>query len=304
MNLLRGFVPALLTPFTKDGERVDYEALERLAAYLLSSGVGGVFVTGTTGEFISLSPDERRRVIAEATELFTGKTTVVAHVGSYNTAEAVSLTRFAVEHGVDAVASLPPYFYGMDDSAQFQYFGTIARNAGDTPVFLYNLPQCACNAVSLELIPRLKEVCPNIRGIKDSSGDVKRLEETLALGIEGFEVVCGADHLTQTALKLGCRASVTSTGNAFPEAFGAVYDAFETGDDQAATEAQSRLTALTEVLLGGRLVATYKASLALKGVDVGTVRPPQRRLAADELSAMKKGLTELKFIQCGEHRSA
>ena len=294
--MLQGVIPALLTPFTAGGESVDYAGLERLCNHLVTSKVEGAFVTGTTGEFISLSPAERRSVIGSAHGMLSGRIKVLVHVGSYNTAEAVSLVHFSRDLGVDAVASLPPYFFGIDEDGLFAHFSAICAAAGDMPVFLYNLPQCAKNHISLDVIKRLKDAYPNLRGIKDSSGDMERLKATIELGLPDFDVVCGADHETYTGLKLGAVASVTSTGNSFPEAFHNIYKAFAAGDHDAAKKAQERLTALTKVLLEGAYVATYKHSLALRGVDVGTVRPPQRELTAAEKEKVRAGLSELAFI--------
>ena len=294
--MLHGVIPALLTPFTAGGEEVDYAALERLCQHLVDTRVEGAFVTGTTGEFISLSPEERRSVIKKSHEFLSGKIKFLVHVGSYNTAEAVDLVKYSCDLGVDAVASLPPYFFGIDEDGLFAHFSAICEAAGEMPVFLYNLPQCAGNHISLDIIKKLKNVYSNLRGIKDSSGDMERLKATVELGLEDFDVVCGADHETYTGLTLGAVASVTSTGNVFAEAFHDIYNAYDGGDHDGAKKAQERLTALTKVLLEGGYVSAYKNALAMRGVDVGTVRPPQRELTETELKTLRQGLTDLNFI--------
>ena len=98
------------------------------------------------------------------------------------------------------------------------------------------------------------------------------------------------------ALRLGAKASVTSTANAFPEVFQAVYDAFNAGDIQRAEEAQDRLTALTKILMSGRYLATYKTALRLRGIDIGTVRPPHRELTDTEAHKLTVSLKDMGLI--------
>ena len=121
--MLRGVIPALLTPFTDD--QVDVPGLRRLCDFLVSRRVAGIFITGTTGEFVSLNPDERRAVIREVLRHVDGKIAVLVHVGAHNTTEAVELTRLAREEDADGVGCMPPYFYGMDDEAQYAYFSAV-----------------------------------------------------------------------------------------------------------------------------------------------------------------------------------
>ena len=293
--MLRGVIPALLTPFSDD--QVDIAALRRLCDFLVSRHVAGIFITGTTGEFVSLHPNERRAVIREVLDHVAGKIVVLVHVGAYNTAEAVALTCLAREEGADGIGSMPPYFYGMDDEAQYCFFSAVLEAADGMPSYLYNIPQCAGNEISLSLIVRLKQDFAHLRGVKDSSGDMDRFRATVELDLPDFEAICGADHETLTALTLGGHASVTSTGNAFPEVFQAVYQAFEQGDLDEAARAQERLTALTKVLREGRYIAAYKTALRLRGVDVATVRAPQRELTEEEVMDLHTGLKDLGLVE-------
>ncbi len=292
--MLQGVLPALLTPFA-DG-KVDLSALRGLCDFLISKRVAGLFITGTTGEFVSLDPSERRQVVEAVTEHVDGRTTVLVHTCAHNTAEAVAQTKFASASGADGIGCTTPYFYGMDDEALYAFFSSVLEAADGSPSFLYNIPQCSGPVIPLPLIVRLKEQFGHVRGTKDSSGDMGRFEELIGLGLPDFQVVCGADHETFTALTLGGKASVTSTGNAFPEAFLAVYEAFDAGDMDGAASAQDRLTALTKVLHEGGLMHAYKVALGMRGVDAGTVRPPQRQLSDTEIANVRSGLMQLGFI--------
>jgi 4-hydroxy-tetrahydrodipicolinate synthase len=220
----------------------------------------------------------------------------LVHTCAHNTAEAAELTRFARENGADGIGCTTPYFYTMDESAQYQFFSSVLEAADGLPSYLYNIPQCSGNVIGLPLMQRLKSEFAHVRGTKDSGGDMERFKSLIELGLPDFQVICGADHETLTALKLGGTASVTSTGNAYPELFQAVYDAFEKGDLEGAEQAQERLTALTKVLFEGRLVAAYKVALGYRGVDAGTVRSPQRELTDEEKAAVKSGLDDLGLL--------
>jgi len=294
--MLSGVVPALMTPFTAGGEKYDRNRLRGLCEHLISSRVGGLFVTGTTGEFIALSPEERRQVIEDAVEFAGGRTKIIVHACSYNTMESVALAEFACRIGADGVGSLPPYFHPMDEEAQYAFFSRMCEAVQGKPFYLYNLPAYAANEISLPLIRRLKAAFPHLKGIKDSSGDLERMKNELEMGLPDFQVISGADHRTLDALRLGAKASVTSTANAFPEVFQAVYDAFNAGDMRRAEEAQERLTALTKILMSGRYLATYKTALRLRGIDIGTVRPPHRELTDSEAHKLTVSVKDMGLI--------
>jgi dihydrodipicolinate synthase/N-acetylneuraminate lyase len=294
--MIQGVIPALMTPFNTGGREVDVPALKRLCDHLIAVKVSGLFVTGTTAEFVSLSPDERRLVIREVLRYVGDQLTVIVHVGSYNTEEATSLTRFASEHGAKAVGAMPPYFYTLDDDAIFTHFSRICESANELPVYLYNIPGCATNSISLDNVRRLKESYPHVAGIKESSGDMEREQAMLDMKLPDFNVINGCDEKTLTGLRMGVRASVSSTANAFPEAFYAVYEAFEAGDTAKAESAQQALLNLTNLLGNGRLLAAYKQALAWRGVEIGTVRPPHRELTPDERERLKTALTDNGWI--------
>ena len=295
-HMLSGVIPAMLTPFTEGGENVDLAGLERICDYLVEQGVGGVFVTGTTGEFISQTADERRLVIKEASRMLKGRTQVLVHVGSTSTADTVALTKHAVACGADGVGSLPPVFCVMDEEAVFQYFCAFLEAAGDTPAYLYNLPQCAGNSIGLDMLQRLKERYSNLKGIKDSSGDAERYAKILGLNLPDFTFICGADHLTFDTIRKGGTASVTSAGNTFPSAFQNIYDAYSRGDVDGARSAQGRLNSLTDALGSKKHVSACKNAIALTGVSVGTVRPPQLELTQDEIGKLGEDLQSLGFL--------
>lgn len=294
--MVQGVMPALLTPFSAGGKEVDVARLKGLADHLVGSKVAGLFVTGTTGEFVSLTPEERRLVIKEVLQHAGTKTTVIIHVGSFNTQESVALTRFSKDHGAAAVGCMPPYFYTLDEDALYTHFARICEAAGELPVFLYNIPGTAINEISYDNIEKLTSAFPNIRGIKESSGDMERERHMIGMGLPDFVVINGCDEETLTALRMGVRATVSSTANAFPEAFTAVYDAFLAGDEAKAEAEHARLVGLTEVLGHGRTLHGYKLALAWKGVDVGTVRPPHRELTAAEQDRLKAALQENGWI--------
>jgi len=294
--MLQGVIPALMTPFGANGTQVDLVALRKLCDHLIASKVAGLFVTGTTGEFVSLNPDERRLVIREAIKYVNGRIPVLIHVGSFNTAETVALTKYAKELGADGIGAMPPYFYRLDEEALFAHFARVAEAAAGMPMFLYNIPGAALNEISLANVARLKKAFPHIRGIKDSSGDMERERKMVEMNMPDFIVINGCDEETLTALKHGVRATVSSTANVFPEAFTAVYEPFLAGDMKKAQAAQDRLFKLTQILDHGRTLGAYKQALAWKGVDIGPVRPPLRELTDNERAELRAELEKAQWI--------
>ncbi|MCX5759733.1 MAG: dihydrodipicolinate synthase family protein, partial [Candidatus Hydrogenedentes bacterium] len=219
---LEGVIPAMLTPFTKRGERVDYEKACALALRLAGQGVYGLFPCGTTGEGMLMTLDERKRLIAEVVKAVRGRVKVIAHTGCFDTASTIELTCHALEAGADAAGVVAPGFYGYDDEALMQHFGAVAKAAKGGPVLLYNIPGCAKNVLSPKLIIELANRYDNIVGMKDSSGNMSALTQILAHAPQGFNVINGVDEYSFQALLAGAKGCVSSTANVVPELFLAI----------------------------------------------------------------------------------
>jgi len=287
---LKGLVPALLTPFTKDGAEVDYDKACALAHRLADQGVAAVFPCGTTGEGFLMTLEERKQLVAEVVQAVRGRIKVIVHAGCLDTASTIELVQHAAEIGAAAAGVVTPGFYTYDDASLIRHFKLVAAAVKGFPLFLYNIPGCAKNALSPELILRLANQVENIVGLKDSAGQIQNLTRVIDGTPKGFTVLNGVDEYTYQAHLSGASGSVTSTANVAPELFLNIINALKQGNIKKARAAQTKLDRVCAIFQYGKMVAYYKEGLRLRGFDPGYVRPPQRELTAAEKKNFAKAL--------------
>jgi 4-hydroxy-tetrahydrodipicolinate synthase len=271
---IRGVIPPLLTPFTDNGDKLDEEALRAHVTWLIDKGVHGVMPCGTTGEGPLLAISERKRVVEVVVEAVAHRVPVLAHVGTLTTHETIDMACHAQGCGVEAISVVTPYYFRLPESALVEHFCRIADAVTDTPVFLYNIPQCTGNALSLPAVKAIITRCPNIVGIKDSSENRDTLLSLTGLNEGRFQVICGSDSLLSYALEAGACASVSGNSNVFPEVVVELFRAFWQGDLDGAHRQQERLNQVIESLQSGPTPSLFKRVLELRGLRGGAVRPP------------------------------
>lgn len=287
---LEGVIPALLTPFAKNGGPVDYEKACALAERLAGQGVHGIFPAGTTGEGVLMTVAERKRLIEELVCAVGKRIKVIAHTGAFDTGTTIELTCHAQEAGAYAAGIVTPGFFTFDDASLRAHFKAVAQAAQGFPILLYNIPGCAKNVLSPELVVSLAKEVDNIVGMKDSGGNMSTLNAVLADAPKDFRVINGVDEYSYNALLAGARGCVSSTANVVPEVFLAIFNNVKQGKLEKAWASQVRLGRLCGLFQYGRMVAYYKEGLRLRGFDPGYVRPPQRELTAAERKAFAKAL--------------
>ncbi len=294
---LKGIIVPLLTPFDSAGA-VDAAVVRQLVNFLIERGIHGLFPGGTTGEGPLLTLDERRKLAEIILRETAGRVPVIIQVGALTTRDTIALAQHAQAAGANAAAVVTPYYYRLADEALFQYFQQVAAAVPDFPIYLYNIPQLTGNNISSELVTRLVECCPNIIGMKDSSGSLATLTACLPLRAGHFNAVNGSDGLILAAIAMGVEACVSGNANVFPELLVALYHAATSGDLVQARELQRQVDAVRRILADGGDLSLFKAILARRGVSVGTVRSPLPQASAaaiaqrwDELNALRLDLS-------------
>lgn len=212
-NRFRGTGVALVTPFAADGA-VDLEAYRRHAERMIAGGVEVLVPCGTTGESVTLTPDEQLQVVRTAVEVAQGRAAVMAGAGTNDTRDAIALARAVEAAGADALLSVSPYYNKPPQEGLFRHFEAIADSV-DIPVFLYNVPGRTSVNILPETVLRLAEV-PGIQGIKEASGSLEQVGTILAGRPEGFLVLSGDDELTVPMLALGADGLVSVVANEAP----------------------------------------------------------------------------------------
>ena len=285
---VRGVIVPLLTPMREDGEQIDEPALQAHVAWLVKQGVHGLMPCGTTGEGPLLTQAEREIITEIVLDAAAGHVPVIAHVGAITTRETVELAEHAAAVGVDAISAITPYYFALTDAALIEHFCRVADAAADTPMFLYNLPARAGNHVTRACAEAVLARCPNVIGIKDSSGVLAALSSFFGLKGGEFQVACGSDALLFQGLQAGAIAGVSGNANVFPEVLIGMFEAFWRGDLAAAGRQQETLDLIRATLQDGRHLALYKHILEVRGLRGGGVRsplPPASSAEATEATA-------------------
>lgn len=270
---IKGVIVPLVTPFNAQGE-VDTTAVKPLVDFLIERGVKGLFPGGTTGEGPLLSASERRQLAEAVVAAADGQVPVIVHTGAITTNEAVELTNHAQAAGAQAAALVPPFYFHHSDDVLFKHFRSVATTTPEFPIYLYNNPSVTGNNLSLKLVKRLIEACPNIVGMKDSSGDLEMLF-TIAAAYDGrFNTASGSDAQVLMSVSLGCDACVSGNANIVPELVVTLYNATAQGDLELARQLQSQLNEVRRLVMDGNDLSLFKGILARRGVAAGTVRAP------------------------------
>jgi dihydrodipicolinate synthase/N-acetylneuraminate lyase len=258
---------AAVTPLRDGGRRLDEEAFAPYLDYLHAGGVDGILAAGTTGEGILLATGERKRAL----ELFLeGPLPVLAHCGAQSTADTVELAIHAAAAGVVGVAVIGPPYFALDDDALLAHFLAAAQACAPVPFYVYEFERASGYAVSISVIERLRELAPNLTGLKVSDSPFERVAPYL---LDGLDVFIGAEALIGEGLANGAAGAVSGLAAAFPEV---VVDAVWTGNSAAAGELRAAVERFPRH-------AALKALLALRGVPIREdVRLPLRGLTEVE----------------------
>ena len=285
---IHGIIPPIATPMQAN-EDLDLPRLKWFIDHQIANGVHGIFVLGTNGEFYALDEKEKQQVIATAVEHVHGRVPVFAGTGAETTREAVRLTQMAEKEGVDGVSVITPYFISPNQQEIFDHYRRIAEHT-KLPVVLYNNPAtCGGVKIDVDTVARLAQI-PNIRAIKDSSGDLQNTNEMIRAVPDSFSVMMGRDTLIFPALMFGAKGAVPATGNIAPQLLVEIYEKFTRGDIEGSKAAQLRLNPVRMSLTLGTAPGGVKAALQLLGLPIGPCRSPVAPLPPDKLQKMREAL--------------
>jgi N-acetylneuraminate lyase len=252
------------------------------------SGLRSVFLAGTTGEWASLTLDERKALCERWLDVAGDSMRVAVHVGHNCLADAVALANHARQSGVAAVAAVAPsYFKPATVHELIEFCMPIAAEADPLPFYFYHIP--GMTGVRLPMAEFLHEArfrIPNLRGLKFSHDDLVELQECVAQDNRAFEVLFGCDEALLAGLCLGVRGAVGSTYNFAGPHYQRLSRAFESGDLATARALQFQAARMIKALCEFGFLAASKQVMALVGVDCGPVRPPLHNLSEEQIAAL------------------
>ncbi|RKY00944.1 4-hydroxy-tetrahydrodipicolinate synthase [Candidatus Poribacteria bacterium] len=268
--MFEGSIVALVTPF-KNGE-VDEAKLKELIEFHIENGTHGIVPCGTTGESATLSHEEHERVIDITVETVGGRIPVIAGTGSNSTAEALRLTKHAKEAGADAVLLITPYYNKPTQEGMYRHFMTIA-DAVDIPMILYNVPSRTGIDLLPETVARLAEH-PNIVGIKEATGSLRRASEIIQACGEDFILLSGDDFVTLPMMAVGGRGVISVAANIIPSQLAKMCELAKAGDFAAAREIHNKYFPLFEALFLETNPIPVKTAMRMMGMINGELRLP------------------------------
>jgi len=285
---LKGICAALCTPFTEDGEKVDEAALKDHIDSMLEAGIHIILVCGGTGEFAYLRPDERKRIAEIASKHINGRAGFMVQTSTVNTADAIEYAKHAEGVGADCLLILPPYFEGPDSEGVYYHYEKISE-AVKIPIMVYNIPVHSGFDITPGFFKRLTEI-DNVRYIKDSTGDLLRIQELLATGAKVFN---GGDPISFFSLTAGCPGCVWGAPNAMPKEAVGLYNYVASGKLEEARDLWKRMFPANHFFWTHVYNAAVKAATNLSGRKVGPCRKPVQPLTDSEMEGLKEALKPL-----------
>ncbi len=279
-HAFRGSYTVAVTPFTEDGSAVCVDSLKKFIDWQLECDVPGIIVLGTTGEFLSISDDERRLIVETTVKHANGRMDVLVGTMDASTDRAVRYSREAEELGAQGLMIVPPYYYTPTEDEIFAYYRAISE-AVTIPIMVYNNPFTSNVDMSAKLIARLTKAFDNVRYIKEASMDIARVYDIVEL-TDGVMNVFAGERPVESHL-LGAVGYVNPYGNYLPYSTTRMWEYMVDGHIDRAKAIQHVLHKIDAVIAEGH--PTYghqcysKALSAATGHPVGDVRPPLTRFA-------------------------
>lgn len=210
---LQGSIPPVITPF--HGNDVDYATYARLIERQIAEGSHGVLVNGSTAEPSTLTLQERMRLLEIAIEIAAGKVPVVAATGSQSLAETITLTNHASKAGADALLIVTPYYIRPPQRGLVEYYVELCK-LSDLPVMIYHIPGRTAVNVNISTVAQIRDLCPNLAGMKHAVNDMGYCSELISHFGEGFRVFVGLEELSLPMMSVGACGLMNAVSNLVP----------------------------------------------------------------------------------------
>lgn len=285
----KGIIPAFYACYDENGE-ISPERVRALTEYHIKKGVKGIYVNGSSGECIYQSVEDRKVVLENVMAVAKGKLTVIAHVACNNTKDSVELAKHAESLGVDAIAAIPPIYFHLPEYAIADYWNAMSEAAPNTDFIIYNIPQLAGVALTMNLFAKMREN-PRVIGVKNSSMPVQDIQMFKAAAGEDYIIFNGPDEQFISGRVIGAEAGIGGTYGVMPELF---LKMDELVKENRLDEAREIQYAANEVIYKmcschGNMYAVIKEILRInENLDLGSVRAPLAELIEEDMPIVRE----------------
>ncbi|MCI8320960.1 MAG: N-acetylneuraminate lyase [Dorea sp.] len=280
LDKYKGVIPAFYACYDEEGN-ISPKGVQALTKYFVGKGVKGVYVNGSSGECIYQSVEDKKLVLENVIKAAEGKLTVIAHVACNNTKDSMELARHAEAAGADAIAAIPPIYFRLPEHAIAQYWNDISSAAPNTDFVIYNIPQLAGVALTMNLFAKMREN-PNVIGVKNSSMPVQDIQMFKAAAGEDYVIFNGPDEQFISGRIIGAEGAIGGTYGVMPELF---LKMDEYVKEEKLAEARELQYAVNEVIYKmcsahGNMYGVIKEILKInENLNLGGVRKPLPALA-------------------------
>ena len=292
--IFKGAGVALVTPMNSDGS-VNYDELEKLIEFQIENGTDAIISCGTTGESATLSSQERNNLIEFTVKKVGGRIPVIAGTGCNNTKQALENSLSAEKLGVDGLLIVTPYYNKTSQSGLIKHYEYIADRV-KTPIILYNVPSRTSVSIKPQTYLKLSKH-ENIVAVKEASGDISSLAETISLCKDNLAVYSGNDDQTVPILSLGGIGVISVFSNICPKECHEMVQSYFDGDTEKSKEIQLKYLKLMNAMFCDVNPIPVKEALNLMGFNTGRCRMPLDILSESNYEKLKEILKEYSLIK-------
>ena len=285
----KGVIPAVLSVFDQN-ENLDDQGTRELIRFLMSFDIGGLYLTGSTGETFLMNSAERMHQVEVVMDEVGDRLPVVVHVGAMSTRASVELARHAERVGAAGISSVPPFYFKFTEDQIFGYYKDIAESTG-LPMIVYNIP--LAGMMTEKMIERLAGI-ENVNGVKYTGTAIYEIMQIRDACGADFQIYGGCDELGSSNIAIGVDGIIGSFYNDIPDLFIRIWNAVKDSDVKLAAELQRK--ALRVISLGvnnGSMMACLKLWLRAAGIPAGFARRPFTNFSEAERNRLVQTLVEI-----------
>jgi len=292
MCLFKGSGVAIVTPF-KNG-KIDFEKLEELLNWHVEEGTDAIIICGTTGEAATLNDEEHKEAMRFTVEKIDGRIPVIAGTGSNDTAYCIQLSQYAEKAGADGLLLVTPYYNKTTQKGLIAHYTAVA-DAVNIPIILYNVPgRTGVNILPATLAQLSKH--PNIRGIKEASGNIAQVAEIARLVPEDFYIYSGNDDMIVPLMSLNGSGVISVVANILPRETHDMVQKFLDGDVKGSCQLQLKMKALIDALFIEVNPIPVKAAMNLMNLCSQELRLPLIEMSDENLNVLVMRMKEYGLI--------
>lgn len=291
---LNGIIPALVTPLQCDGMTLNKPVLEEITEFAISNGVHAICVLGGTGEYCALTDEVKVSAIETVVEKVNGRIPVIVGIVEPGIGQTIKMVQNVKRIGADFAMVVSPYYVSVSQQGIIDYYTKISDTV-DIPLILYNVPYRTGTNIEPQTVSTIADQC-NIIGIKECSPNMGQIQKLVSLCGDKISLLSGEDLYVVLEMAFGIKGGILASASIIPDKWVKIYELVQNGDISTAIEEHSKLLPFFNALFSECNPGPLKATMELKGFNVGTVVPPLTPIKEENLSKLKSIMTDMKMI--------